>query len=70
MTLSNGVLVHGPHKAGGGRRPHATLTKVQLLGLLGGAGLAGIATKGDPSVLQAVLGVLDRPDPDFAIVTP
>ncbi len=23
MTLSNGVLVHGPHKAGDGRRPHA-----------------------------------------------
>ena len=70
MTLANGVLVHGPHTAGDGADLTLTLTKVQLLGLLGGAGLAGITTSGDPTVLQTVLGVLDHADPDFPIVTP
>ncbi len=70
MTLANGVLVHGPHTAGDGADLTLTLTKVELLGLLGGAGLAGITTSGDPTVLQTVLGVLDHADPDFPIVTP
>ena len=47
-----------------------SLTKPQLLGLLGGAGLDGISTTGDVSVLQTLLGVLDPTRAGFAIVTP
>ena len=74
---------HLPHRAvqrraHPGRRTRAdgdvdltvTLTKAQLLGLLGGGGLDGIDTAGDAGCLQPLLGVLDRPGPDFPIVTP
>jgi hypothetical protein len=48
-----------------------TLTKPDLLGLLGGArGLDGLSTEGDASVVATLLGVLDPPTPGFAIVTP
>ena len=47
-----------------------SLTKLQFLGLLAGSGLTGISTNGDTEVLQRLLGVLDQPDPSFAIVTP
>ncbi len=69
MQLSNGVLIHHPFK-GTGADLTLTLTKTQLLGLLGGAGLDGIQTAGDPNVLGRLLAVLDTPDPSFAIVTP
>ena len=38
--------------------------------MLAGKGLEGIQTAGDPAVLQRLLGLLDTPDPGFAIVTP
>jgi alkyl sulfatase BDS1-like metallo-beta-lactamase superfamily hydrolase len=47
-----------------------TLTKLQLLGLLGGGGLDGIEHAGDPAALTRLLAVLDEPDPAFPIVTP
>jgi len=70
MSLSNGLLVH--HRA---TRPAAadlslTLTKPQLLGLLGGAGREGLTHEGDLGVIDQLLGVLDNPEPNFAIVTP
>ncbi len=70
MTLSNGALIHWSDPAPGGADLTLTLTKPQLLAMLAGQGLEGIQTKGDPGVLQRLLGLLDTPDPGFAIVTP
>ena len=47
-----------------------TLTKPQLLGMLGGAGPNGIQFDGDPKVFAMIAGLTDQPDPSFAIVTP
>jgi alkyl sulfatase BDS1-like metallo-beta-lactamase superfamily hydrolase len=54
----------------GGTDLTLTLTKPQLLGMLAGNGLEGIQTNGDPGALHQLLGLLDTPDPGFAIVTP
>ena len=70
MTLSNGALIHWSDPAPGGADLALTLTKPQLLAMLAGKGLEGIQTKGDPGILQRLLGLLDTPDPGFAIVTP
>ncbi len=78
MTLSNGALIHHPNPSEGTGAADdqadlsLTLTKPQLLGLLGGtaSGLDGIEHSGDPGVLQRLVGLLDRPDTNFAIVTP
>lgn len=71
LTLSNGALIRTPNP----RSTEAadltlTLTKPQLLGLLGGKGLEGITHTGHPEVLQRLLGLLDDPNPAFPIVTP
>jgi len=72
ITMSNGALIHYP-------RPDTTattadfaltLTKPQLLGMLSGTGLDGTQHTGDPAALPRLLGLLDEPDPTFAIVTP
>ncbi|MFD9070779.1 alkyl/aryl-sulfatase [Streptomyces lasiicapitis] len=47
-----------------------TMTKPQLLAMLAGKGLGDIEVDGDVSLLHTLLGVVDEPDPDFAIVTP
>ena len=71
LTLSNGALIQteNPRTAA---TPDLTLTltKAQLLGLLGGHGLAGIEHTGDPAVLGRLLGLLDTPNAAFSIVTP
>ena len=47
------------------------MRKLRLIGLLGGdLSSPGIETAGDPGALQSLLGVLDRGDPSFDIVTP
>ncbi|GAA3560192.1 alkyl/aryl-sulfatase [Streptomyces osmaniensis] len=70
MELSNGALIHHPDPKDTRADLTLTLTKPQLLGLLGGRGLDGIEHEGDVGVLTRLLGLLDEPDPDFAIVTP
>jgi alkyl sulfatase BDS1-like metallo-beta-lactamase superfamily hydrolase len=70
MTLSNGALIHWANPVPGGTDLTLTLTKPQLLGMLAGNGLEGIQTNGDPGALHQLLGLLDTPDPGFAIVTP
>ena len=73
LTLSNGALIHYPRPDSAATPPAdlaLTLSKAQLLGLLAGHGLDGIAVTGDPATLLRLLGVLDSPDPSFAIVTP
>ncbi len=68
LELRNGVLVHRRAPVAGAdlvlRMPAAALP-----GILGGS-LEGVALEGDPAVLQRLLGLLDQPDPDFAIITP
>lgn len=47
-----------------------TLTFPQLLGLLASGSLDGIEASGDQSVLRTLMGLTDRPDPNFPVVTP
>ncbi|RAV13101.1 alkyl/aryl-sulfatase [Mycobacterium colombiense] len=73
LTLRNGVLVRrkaAPDPA------TATVTiklanKIRLLSVaMGDFGSPGLELSGDQGALQALLGVLDAPDPNFNIVTP
>ncbi|WP_243057875.1 alkyl/aryl-sulfatase [Nocardioides sp. SR21] len=70
MELSNGVLVHFPTQKDHAADLVVTLTKPQLLALLGGAGNDGVGFEGDPATLGTILSVLDDPDPAFNIVIP
>ncbi|MFF1699051.1 alkyl/aryl-sulfatase [Streptomyces sp. NPDC058257] len=71
LTLRNGVLTY---RSDTEKDPDAgvtlTMTKPQLLALLGGKGLGDIGVEGDASLLAELLGVVEKPDPNFAIVTP
>jgi alkyl sulfatase BDS1-like metallo-beta-lactamase superfamily hydrolase len=69
-ALRNGVLVHEMDPPAGSADLSLTLTKPQLLGLLAGHGLDGVGQDGDPGALRRLIGHLDQPDPNFAIVTP
>ena len=60
-------LPHRPELRG---RPHVTLTKAQLIGLLLGGQTDGVDMSGDAAVLATLVGLIDSPDPDFAVVTP
>ncbi|UGQ13460.1 MBL fold metallo-hydrolase [Yinghuangia sp. ASG 101] len=71
-TLSHGALIHRPrvdHTAGGADAT-LTLTKPQLFALFTDGTTDGITTDGDTGALARLLGVLDDPDPSFAVVTP
>ena len=70
MELSNGVLIHHPTSRTKDADLVITLTKPQLLGLLGGAGPNGIQFDGDPKVFAMIASLTDEPDTSFAIVTP
>jgi alkyl sulfatase BDS1-like metallo-beta-lactamase superfamily hydrolase len=71
-TLSHGAFTH--HRLDDRHTVPAdvslTLVKGQLLALLAGAGPEDIEHTGDLGTLRTLLAVLDRPDPDFAVVTP
>ncbi|RZU75977.1 alkyl sulfatase BDS1-like metallo-beta-lactamase superfamily hydrolase [Micromonospora kangleipakensis] len=69
-TLRNGVLIQQQNPPAGQPDLSLTLTKRDLLGMLAGKGLSGIAYDGAPDALKRLLGHLDAPDPRFAIVTP
>jgi len=68
--LSNGVLVQHVDPATGSAGLTVTLTKPQLIRVLAGAGLDGVTTDGDVSLVARVVSLLDAPVPAFAIVTP
>ncbi len=71
VTLHNGVLIHRPRPAGDGADATLTLTKLRMLALLAGdVASPGLEISGDASALATLTGVLDSPDPSFAIVTP
>jgi alkyl sulfatase BDS1-like metallo-beta-lactamase superfamily hydrolase len=73
LTLRNGVLVYRRRSADASTAT-ATVTlaaKMRLMAAaLGDFSSPGLQVSGDAGALQALLGVLDRPDPGFAIVTP
>ncbi|MFG3301823.1 alkyl/aryl-sulfatase [Micromonospora chersina] len=69
-TLRNGVLLQQQNVPAGQPDLSLFLTKRDLLGVLAGHGLGGIAYDGEIDALRRLLGHLDAPDPSFAIVTP
>ncbi|MFE9242967.1 alkyl/aryl-sulfatase [Nocardiopsis sp. NPDC006938] len=69
-TLSNGALTTREKPRRGEPGLTVTLNKFRLLRLLAGKGTEGMAFAGDAELLDRLLGVLDRPDPSFDIVTP
>ncbi|MBB5776709.1 alkyl/aryl-sulfatase [Nonomuraea jabiensis] len=68
-TLSNGALIQQREPADENADLTLRLTKDQLVGLLAGKGVGGVEREGDTAALQRLVAVLDRPAPDFAIVT-
>jgi hypothetical protein len=73
VTLRNGVLIYrrrppAPHTAA------ATVTlasKMRLMAAVAGdLESPGLQISGEPAVLQTLVSMLDRPDPNFNIVTP
>ena len=73
LTLRNGVLVQRKRPADPSTAD-ATVTLAAKMRLMAAAAgdfaLPGLEVTGDASALQALLGVLDRPDPKFNIITP
>ncbi|HYB39695.1 MAG TPA: alkyl sulfatase dimerization domain-containing protein [Mycobacterium sp.] len=73
LTLRNGVLVHRK-VAADPTTADVTVnldTKIRLLAVvIGDVSSPGLDVSGDEAALHAFLGVLDRPDPNFNIVTP
>ncbi|MBO0681132.1 MBL fold metallo-hydrolase [Mycolicibacterium sp. S2-37] len=73
LTLRNGVLVYRKVPADASTAS-ATITldnKMRLLAFAAGdTDSPGLEISGDASALPSLLGVLDRPDPSFNIVTP
>jgi alkyl sulfatase BDS1-like metallo-beta-lactamase superfamily hydrolase len=70
MELSNGALIHHLTARTEPADLVITLTRPQLLALLGGAGTDGVQFDGDPKILATITGLSDQPDPAFPIVTP
>ncbi|MGV0047804.1 alkyl/aryl-sulfatase [Mycobacterium colombiense] len=73
LTLRNGVLVRrkAPPDPTTATVTIKLATKIRLLAvMMGDFGSPGLELTGDQSALQALLGVLDGPDPNFNIVTP
>ena len=73
VTLRNGVLVHRKRSADPATAT-ATVTLAAKLRLMAAAfgdfTSPGLDVSGDTGALQALMGVLDRPDPNFNIITP
>ena len=70
MQLSNGALTHRPTTRTQPADLTITLTRQQLLAMVGGAGTQGVEFDGDPKLFATIASLTDEPDPNFAIVTP
>jgi alkyl sulfatase BDS1-like metallo-beta-lactamase superfamily hydrolase len=71
LTLHNGVLIYIERPADDTPDTTLTLTKARMLGLLAGdTSSPGIDIAGNEKVLPSLLGVLEKGDPSFNIVTP
>ena len=73
LTLRNGVLVY--RKAAADSATASVTVKLDskvrlLMVAMGDFTSPGLEISGDQGALQALLGVLDQPDPNFNIVTP
>ena len=68
--LSNGALIRYPTTRTDPADLVITLTRPQLLAILGGAGTDGVQFDGDPKTVTTIAALTDQPDPAFAIVTP
>ena len=73
LTLRNGVLVYRKRPADPDSAT-ATVTlaaKMRLMAAaMGDVSSPGLEVSGDAGALQTLMGVLDKPDPGFNIVTP
>jgi linear primary-alkylsulfatase len=73
LTLRNGVLVYRK-VAADESTANATVklaNKLRLLALAAGDNDSpGLEISGDAGALTSIIGVLDRPDPNFDIITP
>jgi alkyl sulfatase BDS1-like metallo-beta-lactamase superfamily hydrolase len=77
LTLSNGVLTHRADRRHPSPDATVTIRRADLDGLVAGtadvqavAAAGGIQVDGDGASLARLFGLLDAPDPAFAIVTP
>jgi alkyl sulfatase BDS1-like metallo-beta-lactamase superfamily hydrolase len=70
MQLSNGALTHRPTTRTQPADLTITLTRQQLLAMVGGAGTQGVKFDGDATMFATIVGLTDEPDRNFAIVTP
>jgi alkyl sulfatase BDS1-like metallo-beta-lactamase superfamily hydrolase len=73
LTLRNGVLVHRkvPADAGTAAATVTLANKLRLLMFVGGDTTSpGLDVTGDADALPSLLGVLDKPNPAFNIITP
>ncbi len=75
-ALANGVLVHGPGAGRDTADARITTSRTGLMALLGGTPAADLTAAGDLTIdgaadaLDRLTGVLEPPDPGFAIVLP
>ncbi len=73
LTLRNGVLVYRK-RAADPESATATVKLVAKMRLLAAAmgdlSSPGMEVSGDAAALQTLMGVMDKPDPDFNIITP
>ncbi|GAA1987701.1 alkyl sulfatase dimerization domain-containing protein [Terrabacter lapilli] len=70
-ALSNGALIQTPNPRNtDGADLEVTLTKPQLLGIVGGRGLDGLGTSGDVEALKRLLELLEESEDTFPVVTP
>jgi alkyl sulfatase BDS1-like metallo-beta-lactamase superfamily hydrolase len=70
LRVQHGVLTYSPQVEEAASDAVFTLTKPQFLTLLAGGGVGGVTVEGDASVVTQLVGMLDAPDPNFAVVTP
>lgn len=73
LTLRNGVLVSRkrPADPASATATVTLATKMRLMAAaMGDFTSPGLDISGDTAALQTLMGVLDRPDPDFNIITP
>lgn len=70
MELSHGALIHHPATRKREADLDVTLTKLGLLQLIATGKFDGLQTKGDTGVWQRLTGLLDKSDPNFAVITP
>lgn len=68
--FENGVLIHHPTTRTDPADLVITLDRPHLLALLAGSSNDGVHFEGDAKLLSTIVGLTDKPDPAFAIVTP